>query len=144
VIIRKLKDIEMIDVGKAFGSPEGTMIIQWIISNETGDARYHHHYAVRKYTLKSRPGQTLDDIPFHRHRYVQSPHILTGKVVFENGDGQKAELGPGDTAFFFENEPHRAMVLGGETAELLCIIDCPNGGEDCVPDKPENIHIKKQ
>jgi len=39
------------DVGKAFGFPEGVQLIQWIISNEVGDARYHHSYAVRKYII---------------------------------------------------------------------------------------------
>ncbi|MCK4793885.1 MAG: cupin domain-containing protein [Desulfobacteraceae bacterium] len=142
MILRKLKDVESIDVGKAFGHPEGVMMIQWIISNEVGDQRYHHTYALRKYTRQPEPDLTLDQIPFHHHKYVQSPHILSGRMMFENGDGEKVEVGPGDTVYFYENEPHRGIALGDEPVELLCIIDCPDGGEDCIPDKPTNIEVK--
>jgi mannose-6-phosphate isomerase-like protein (cupin superfamily) len=142
MILRRLKDVESIDVGKAFGHPEGAMMIQWIISNDVGDQRYHHTYALRKYTRQPEPDLTLDQIPFHHHKYVQSPHILSGRMMFENGDGEKVEVGPGDTVYFYENEPHRGIALGDEPVELLCIIDCQDGGEDCIPDKPTNIEVK--
>ena len=137
MILRKLQDVETMDVGKAFGFPEGMQLIQWIISNEVGDERYHHSYAVRKYTIK--PGVDLEKMPFHNHEYVQSPYILSGRMIFENNQGEKVEAGPGDTVFFYENEPHRGTVLGNETVELLCIIDCPGNGENCVPEYPKNI-----
>jgi quercetin dioxygenase-like cupin family protein len=139
MIARRLKDVEAIDVGETFGHPQGMMLIQWIINNEIGDERYRHNYAVRKYTLQ--PGLKLDEIPFHSHMYVQSPHILKGRMVFESGDGEKVEVGAGDTVYFFSNEPHKGTVIGNEPVELLCIIDCPDGGKYCVPDKPKDIKI---
>lgn len=139
MIVRRLKDVEIIDVGEAFGHPPGMMLIQWIISNKIGDERYGHRYAVRKYTLQ--PGLKIDEIPFHNHKYVQSPHILKGRMEFENQEGEKAEVGPGDTVYFFSNEPHKGTVIGSEPVELLCIIDCPDGGTDCVPEKPKAIGV---
>jgi quercetin dioxygenase-like cupin family protein len=137
MILRRLDDVENIDVGTAFGFPEGKMIIQWIISNEVGNEKYHHTYALRKYTLQ--PGLSLENIPFHNHNYVQSPYILSGRMRFENEEGESVEAGPGDTVFFYENERHRGSPVGDEPVELLCIIDCPGNGEDCIPDKPSNI-----
>jgi len=142
MILRRLKDVESIDVGKKFGHPDGAMLIQWIISSEVGDEKYHHAFAFRKYTRRPEPGITLDQIPFHHHKYVQCMHILSGKMMTENGDGQKVEIRPGDSVYFYENEPHRAVALGDESVELLCIIDCPDGGENCIPDKPTNIEVK--
>lgn len=140
MIARRIKDVEFMDVGKPFGFPEGMMLIQWIISNEVGDERYHHSYAVRKYTLQ--PGLPIEKIPFHNHKYVQSPHILSGRMMFENDKGETVEAGPGDTLYFYENEPHRGTVIGNEPVELICIIDCPEGGEDCMPGKLTNIEVK--
>ncbi|HUT69797.1 MAG TPA: cupin domain-containing protein [Desulfatiglandales bacterium] len=140
MILRRLKDVEVIDVGKAFGFPEKMMMIQWIISNKIGDEKYHHTYAVRKYTLQ--PGLPIEDIPFHNHKYVQSPHILSGRLICESGDGARIEVEPGDTVFFYENEPHRVAVSGDKPVELLCIIDCPGSGEDCVPNQPKHVKLK--
>ena len=140
MILRRLEDVEVIDVGKAFGFAEKMMMIQWIISNEIGDEKYHHTYAVRKYTLQ--PGLSIEDTPFHNHKYVQSPHILSGRLICENGDGEKVEVKPGDTVIFHENEPHRFAVLGDKPVELICIIDCPGNGEDCVPNQPKHIKLK--
>lgn len=134
MIQRRISEVEVIDVGKAFGMPEKTMLIQWIFSNQVGDERYHHQFAVRKYTLQ--PGLALEEVPFHNHKYVQCPCILSGRMIVENDQHEKVELGPGDTVIFHEDEPHRGAVLGEEPVELLCIIDCPGGKEDCVPQKP--------
>ena len=41
MILRRIQDVEKIDVGKKFGKPEGVSIIQWIFYNEVGDERYH-------------------------------------------------------------------------------------------------------
>lgn len=139
MILRKLTDIEAIDVGKAFGFPDKMMMIQWIISNEVGDEKYHHMYAIRKYTLQ--PGLSVGEIPFHNHKYVQSPHILSGRLICENDKGERVEAAPGDTVYFHENEGHRVCVLGDEPVELLCIIDCPDGGGDCIPNEPLNIEV---
>ncbi|WP_051327386.1 cupin domain-containing protein [Desulfatibacillum aliphaticivorans] len=141
MILRKLEDVDFIDVGKAFGLPEKFYQIQWIISNQVGDDKYRHSYAVRKYTLQ--PGLPLEAMPLHEHKYIQSPHILSGTMVFENGDGEVVEAGPGDTVYFYENEPHKGVVKGDEPVELLCIIDCPGDGVDCVPELPQGIEMKK-
>lgn len=140
MILRKLEDVEKIDVGKPFGLPDNMLVIQWIFSNEIGDERYHHNHAVRKYTLQ--PGLPLEKVPFHNHKYVQSPLVLSGMMVFENDKGEKVEVGPGDTVIFHEDESHRGTVLGDEPVELICIIDCPGGREDCIPDKPQGIEVK--
>lgn len=140
MIVRRLKDVEVMDVGEAFGHPKGMMLIQWIISNQVGDEKYRHSYAVRKYTLQ--PGLVLDEIPFHSHSYVQSPHILKGRMTFESGDGERVEVGQGDTVYFYESEPHKGTVIGNEPVELLCIIDCPDGGKDCIPHKPTDVKVQ--
>ncbi len=134
MIVRKLQEVEKIDVGKPFGLPDGMFMIQWIISNDVGDERYQHRYAVRKYTLQ--PGLPLDLMPLHHHRYIQSPHILKGRMKFQNGDGETVIAGPGDTVYFYENEQHKGVVEGDEPVELLCIIDCPGDRADCVPEVP--------
>jgi len=138
VILRKLKDVEIIDVGKSFGMPDGTMLIQWIISNEVGDERYRHRFAVRKYTIKPVDPEA---IPFHNHKYIQSLTVLSGRMAIESLDG-RVEAGPGDSVCFYENESHKAAPIGNETVELLCIIDCPDGGENCLPEIPEGIETE--
>ncbi|NPU85945.1 MAG: cupin domain-containing protein [Syntrophaceae bacterium] len=135
MILRKINDVEKIDVGKPFGAPDNFMVIQWIISNEVGDERYRHSYALRKYTLQ--PGIPIEMIPFHSHNYIQSPCIISGTMIFQNGEGETVEAGPGDTVYFYANEPHRGTVKGDKPVELYCIIDCPGGGEDCVPEVPK-------
>lgn len=138
MILRQIKDVQSIDVGKAFGMPDGTMLIQWIFSNEVGDERYRHRFAVRKYTL--RPVDPAA-IPLHDHKYIQSLTILSGRVRCESPDGI-VEAGPGDSVCFYEHEPHKAVPIGDETVELLCIIDCPDGGENCFPEIPKEIEIQ--
>lgn len=140
MIVRRIDEIEKIDVGNPFGLPDGMMMIQWIFSNEVGDVRYHHNYAIRKYTIQ--PGLPLEKVPFHNHKYVQSPYILSGRMLMENDKHEKFEAGPGDTIIFYENEPHRGTALGDEPVEFLCIIDCPGEGEDCIPARPKDIEIK--
>jgi len=139
MILRKIGDVETIDVGKPFGMPEGSMLIQWIVSNDVGDESYQHRFAVRKYTLK--PVNDPSKIPFHNHTYIQCMHILKGKLRAENPEGF-VEVGPGDSVYFYENEPHRSVPIGDGTAEILCIIDCPDGGENCFPVAPKDIQTK--
>jgi quercetin dioxygenase-like cupin family protein len=133
MITRKGNDVERVDVGKPFGMPEGKMIIQWYFSRGTGDEKYHHNFAVRKYTLI--PGLT-ETPPFHYHKYVQAPFIISGRMRFETPD-DSVEVGPGDEVIFAENEPHRAIAIGDEPVEMICIIDCPDGGDCCDPDAPQ-------
>lgn len=128
MIVRRIQDVEVIDVGKPNGLPEGAFVIQWIVSNEVGDKRYRHRFAVRKYTL-----QPLKvEIPFHNHKYIQAMIITKGRVRVECPE-EAVEIGPGDTAYFYENEPHRAYVIGDEPVEFYCIIDCPESGDNCWP-----------
>ena len=48
------------------------------------------------------------------------------------------ELGPGDEIIYYENEPHGGgTILGDEPVELLCVIDCVDGGENCNPEVPQ-------
>jgi quercetin dioxygenase-like cupin family protein len=135
MILRKIDEVKKIDVGKPFGMPEGSMIIQWIVSNEIGNERYQHRFAVRKYTLK--PVDPLQ-VPFHNHKYIQCMHILKGKLRAENPEGS-VDVEPGDTVYFYENEEHKAVPIGDETVELLCIIDCPDDGVNCNSVIPDNI-----
>jgi len=135
MILREIKDIEPIDVGKPFGMPEGSMIIQWIFHNQVGDERYHHKFAVRKYMLKPVDPSA---IPFHNHKYVQSLTVLSGRMKCESPSGV-VEAGPGDSVCFYENEPHKAVPIGEGKTEVLCIIDCLNGGENCFAVEPKSI-----
>jgi len=139
MILRRIKDVDMIDVGKPFGMPEGSMIIQWIVSNNVGDERYHHRFAVRKYTLK--PVDDPSKIPFHNHTYIQCMHLLKGRLRAENPEGA-IEVGHGDSVYFYENEQHKAVPVGSETVELICIIDCPDDGANCNPVVPTAIETK--
>jgi quercetin dioxygenase-like cupin family protein len=138
MILRKIAEVETIDVGEPFGMPANSMLIQWIVSNEVGDDRYKHRFAVRKYTLKP---VDASKIPYHNHSYIQCLTVIKGKVRCESPDGV-VEAGPGDAVYFYENEEHKAVPIGNETVELICIIDCPDGGENCYPVVPENIETK--
>ena len=89
MIVRRIKDVEFMDVGKPFGFPEGMMLIQWIISNEVGDERYHHSYAVRKYTLQ--PGLSFEKIPFHNHNYVRDVKRFCSSLSV--GESQQRVIG---------------------------------------------------
>lgn len=140
MILRKLEDVPVQDVGKYFGLADGVHLVQWIVSNDVGDDRYQHNFALRKFTMK--PGAVIQDTPFHQHAYEQCPHILKGRVVIENDQGERYEAGPGDTVYIHSNEPHRVAVVGNETVELLCIIDCPGNGPDCNPTPPGGITTK--
>lgn len=137
MIHRKLEDVEVQDVGKYFGFADGMHLAQWIVSNDVGDDRYQHNFAVRKFTTK--PGANIEDTPFHHHAYEQCPYVLKGHAVFENDQGEKIEVGPGDTVYIHSNEPHRVAVVGEENFEVLCVIDCPGNGEDCNPEAPKGV-----
>lgn len=136
MILRKIEEVEVKDIGKLAGLPENMITIQWIVSNEVGDKRYRHRFAVRKYTLAP---LNPEIIPFHNHTYIQAMHILKGKLYVESPEGS-LEAVPGDTVYFYENEPHKAAPIGDETVELLCIIDCPGDGGDCwASEKPKFV-----
>ena len=138
MIVRKGGNVERKDVGKTFGLPEGQQIIQWYFHSGTGDQKYHHKFAVRKYTLKPGKIDPKADRPFHYHKYVQAPFIISGRMQFETPE-KSVEVGPGDEVIFAEDEPHRGQVLGGEPVELLCIIDCVEGLDCCNPESQADI-----
>ena len=135
MILRKIDEVEKIDVGKPFGMPEGSMLIQWMVSNEVGDERYQHRFAVRKYTLKP---VDPSKVPFHNHQYIQCMTVIKGRVRCENPEGF-VEASPGDSVYFYENEEHKAVPVGDETVEVMCVIDCPDDGANCNPVIPDNI-----
>lgn len=130
MIARKIQDVEVIDVGKANGMPAGLITVQWIVSNKVGDSSYHHDFAVRKYTLQP---MKPEQMPFHNHKYVQCMTLIKGRLWVENPK-ESFEVGPGDSVYFSENEPHKAVPIGEETVELYCIIDCPDEKENCWPE----------
>ena len=134
MILRKMEDVEIKDVGKYFGFAEGMHFAQWIVSNTVGDERYQHNFAVRKF--KTKPGAKLEDTPFHHHAYEQCPYLLKGHAIFENYKREQFYAGPGDTVYIHSNEPHRMAVVGDEDVELFCVIDCPGDGSDCDPVTP--------
>jgi quercetin dioxygenase-like cupin family protein len=53
--------------------------------------------------------------PLHTHPSEQVSLILRGQMKVVNGDGDEALLGPGDSAWFAPNEPHR---IENPTTEL--------------------------
>jgi len=135
MIHRKKSDVEIIDVGKAFGMPEGSMNIQWMISKNVGDDRYQHNFAVRRYILKP---VEISAIPYHNHTYVQALTVIKGKVHCETPEGVVI-ANAGDSVYFYSNEQHKAVPVGDETVEILCVIDCPDDGENCLPQIPQNV-----
>jgi quercetin dioxygenase-like cupin family protein len=62
--------------------------------------------------------------PLHTHPSEQVSIILQGRMLVVNGDGDEALLGPGDSAWFAPNEPHR---IENPTNELAIGVDifCP-------------------
>lgn len=58
--------------------------------------------------------------PLHKHPSEQVSIILKGYMKVVNGAGEEALLGPGDSAWFAPNEPHR---IENPTAELSIGVD---------------------
>ena len=54
MIVRRIDEVEKLDVGKPLGLPEKMFQIQWIFSNEIGDERYHH--STRSASTPCNPG----------------------------------------------------------------------------------------
>ncbi|RPH96733.1 cupin domain-containing protein [candidate division KSB1 bacterium] len=54
--------------------------------------------------------------PLHTHPNEQVSIILKGQMKVVNGAGEEAVLGPGDSAWFAANEPHRIENPGTELA----------------------------
>lgn len=54
--------------------------------------------------------------PLHTHPSEQVSIILKGTMRVVNGEGESADLGPGDSAYFSANEPHRIENPTGELA----------------------------
>ncbi len=58
--------------------------------------------------------------PLHTHPSEQVSIILKGFMKVVNGAGEEALLGPGDSAWFAPNEPHR---IENPTGELSIGVD---------------------
>ncbi len=125
MIVRKIEDVDVIDVGKANGMPEGLVTVQWIVSNKVGDESYRHQFAVRKYTLKPLPPEI---VPFHNHKYVQCMTLIKGKLWVESPDasgvfpGKRAPQGRSH-----RRRNRRTLLhhrLPGRRGELLARSDC--------------------
>ncbi|MDA0999049.1 MAG: cupin domain-containing protein [bacterium] len=54
-------------------------------------------------------------VPRHSHIHEQISHVLKGRILFEI-DGEKIEVGPGQTLLIPPNVPHGAEVVGDEEA----------------------------
>jgi quercetin dioxygenase-like cupin family protein len=54
--------------------------------------------------------------PLHSHSSEQVCIVIKGRMKVVNGDGDEDELGPGDSAWFASNEPHRVENAGTELA----------------------------
>ena len=135
MIHRRKVDVDIIDVGQAFGMPEGAMNIQWMINKDVGDESYRHNFAVRRYILKP---VDVDAIPFHNHEYVQALTVIRGTVHCETPDGVVIAE-EGDSVYFASNEKHKAVPVGDETVEIICVIDCPGNGDNCRPVVPQKM-----
>lgn len=127
MIVRKSQDIEATDVGDILGIPKMGINIQWLIHKELGDDSYGHRFALRRFTFE--PGKSY---PMHHHKYVEGVYIMSGKAFFET-ETEKVEVGPGDVIYTYSEEPHALGAVGDEPVELICTIDCVDGGENCTP-----------
>ena len=59
------------------------------------------------------PGHTS---PLHQHKSEQVCLIIRGKMTVVDGNGDTAELNPGDSVWFAPNEFHRVENTGTELA----------------------------
>jgi quercetin dioxygenase-like cupin family protein len=65
--------------------------------------------------------------PMHTHPNEQVTIILKGQMKVVTGAGDEALLGPGDSAWFPANEPHR---IENPTPELAVGVDIFSPGRD--------------
>jgi len=54
--------------------------------------------------------------PLHTHPSEQVSIVLKGRMTVVGGDGEEAELAPGDSAWFAPDEPHRIANAGEDVA----------------------------
>jgi quercetin dioxygenase-like cupin family protein len=128
MIIRKVQDVEELDVGGMFGIPDMGIKIQWLVHNAVGDETYGHRFAFRRFTVRPKVSH-----PIHHHKYVQCAYILSGTAFFKGSDGEEVEVGP-DTIIYTASEEAHGMRAGPDGVTLLCVIECIDGGENCVPE----------
>jgi len=133
MIVRKAKEVEGKDWGEMVGIGPVGLIIKWMVHNEVGDERYGHRFAVREFTVDLDHGKTRE-LPAHQHKYAEALYILEGRIVFKGEDAEQ-EVGPGDVVYTFSNEMHSAKAAEGTKGKMkfICVIDCPDGGENCSP-----------
>ena len=118
MIVRRLNEVEAIDVGKLLSIPNMGIGLRWLVHNKVGDDSYGHRFAVRHFTFG--PGKSY---PMHRHKYVEAVYILSGRFAFRN-ETEEVEMGPGDLVYTYSEETHAMRVLGDEPVTLICCIDC--------------------
>ena len=128
MIVVRGKDVEVSDAGKRSGLPPMAFTRKWLIHKKVGDDSYGHRFAVREFKLE--PGVR---VTMHHHPYVEAVYIVRGKLLFENCDKEKAEVGAGDVVYTHEWEPHALSVVGDDRVVIVCCIDCINGGDNCDP-----------
>jgi quercetin dioxygenase-like cupin family protein len=73
--------------------------------------------------------------PLHKHPSEQVSIILKGFMKVVNGAGEEALLGPGDSAWFAANEPHR---IENPTDELSIGVDI------FAPARPFDFWLKQK
>ena len=136
MIVRKVDEVEAMDVGEVLGTDKLGIRIQWLNHNDVGDSSYVHNFAMRRFTFD--PGVSY---PLHHHKYVEAVHIISGRGYFENEEG-RVEVGPGDVVYTASEEPHGIGNLGDEPFVMVCAIDCIDGGGNCSP-KSKAVKLNK-
>ncbi|MEA1872570.1 MAG: cupin domain-containing protein [Chloroflexota bacterium] len=126
MIVRRVKDVEAINVGKLLNIPDMVITLRWLVHNQVGDESYGHRFAFRHFTIE--PGKSY---PMHYHKYVEAVYVVSGKCVFQTNTGE-VEMEAGDLAYTSREEPHAMKALGDEPVTFICCIDCVNGGENCT------------
>ena len=131
MIVRRVNDIEPIDVSKLLNAPDMGIKLRWLVHNQVGDESYGHQFAFRHFTIE--PGKSY---PMHHHKYVEAVYILSGKCAFRT-ETEEVKLEPGDLVYTSREEPHALIALGDDPLILTCCIDCMDGGENCNQVIPE-------
>lgn len=131
MIVIRSNEVEGKDWGEMVGIGPIGLVIKWLIHNEVGDETYGHRFAIREFIVNA---AKTNELPAHRHKYVEALYILSGRIIFKGQSGEQ-EVGPGDVVYTFSNELHSARAADGYQGPMrfLCVIDCVDGRENCTP-----------
>lgn len=128
MIIRRLNQVEEVDIEKVLGIQGIKTTVKWMISSEVGGDEYAHQFTLRYFTMQ--PGGVY---PLHKHYYVEGVFLISGELEFATADGNWQKINPGDVVYTSRWEEHQLRNIGKEPAIFTCTIDCDQQVEPCLP-----------